>query len=181
MRVLVAYASKHGATAGIADRVAERIAASGIEAESVEVTKVRNVSDYDAYVVGSAVYMSRWMKEAARFVNSHGDDLADKPLWLFSSGPLGEDLIDDKGRDVFESSRPKDFDELKALSPVDERVFFGAYDPEAPAKGMAEKLMKKMPASARTLPVGDFRDWDAIDAFADEVVDALTREGSTPV
>jgi menaquinone-dependent protoporphyrinogen oxidase len=86
-------------------------------------------------------------------------------VWLFSSGPLGTDLVDKEGKDIFEAARPKEFDELAArITPLEEKVFFGAWDPEAPRVGMIEKLM---PAVARSaLPAGDFRDWDAIDAWA---------------
>ena len=176
MRVLVAYASRHGSTAGIADRIAERISGSGIEASSVAVSQVDDIDSYDAFVVGSAAYMFHWMNEARAFVKRHRPVLAEKPLWLFSSGPLGEELVDDKGRDILEASRPKEFDELQTtLNPIGERVFFGAWDPEAPPVGMAERFMKKLPASTEGLPAGDFRDWTAIDAFADEVADTLNR------
>lgn len=176
MRVLVVYASRHGATAGIADRIAGRISESGLEAESLDVTKVGDMAGYDAFVVGSAAYMHHWMKEARVFVKRHRAELAEKPLWLFSSGPLGEELVDDKGRDILEASRPKEFDELqRSLNPIAEQVFFGAWDPEAPAVGIAERFMKKLPASTEGLPSGDFRDWEAIEAFADEVVAALSR------
>ena len=85
--------------------------------------------------------------------------------------------MDEKGRDIFEASRPKEFEELSPiLEPLGEKVFFGAWDPEAPAIGMAERFMKKLPAKTEALPSGDFRDWDAIDAFADEIVAVLTNQ-----
>ncbi len=89
MPVLVAYASKHGATAGIAERIAERLRAAGLEAEARPVKAVRDVAAYDAFVIGAAAYMFHWMKEATAFVRRHRTLLATRPVWLFSSGPLG--------------------------------------------------------------------------------------------
>jgi menaquinone-dependent protoporphyrinogen oxidase len=178
MRVLVAYASRHGSTAGIADRIAERMRRVGVEADSVDMSQVDEIDGYDAYVVGSAAYMFHWMKEARSFVRRHRKVLAYKPLWLFSSGPLGNDLVDDKGRDIFEASRPREFEEFKeTLAPMGEKVFFGAWDPSLPPVGMAERFMKSLPAGTEGLPTGDFRDWAAIEAFADEVVADLERLG----
>lgn len=180
MEVLVAYASRHGATAGIADRLAERIREGGMTADCVEVGDVKDPGRYDAYVIGSAAYMFHWLKEASSFVERNREILADRPVWLFSSGPLGTDLVDEEGNDVLEASRPKEFEELEAvIRPVDEHVFFGAWDPDAPPKGMAERMFRMMPVSKEVLPAGDFRDWDAIDTWADEIVAAL-RGSITP-
>ncbi|MCU0483703.1 MAG: flavodoxin [Chloroflexi bacterium] len=174
MRVLVAYASRHGATAGIAERIAATLRASGIEAVARPVAEIRDVAGYDAFVIGSAAYMFHWLKEATAFAKRHRAGLAGRPVWLFSSGPLGTDLVDEKGRDIFESSRPKELEELAAvLQPRGDRVFFGAWDPEAPAIGMAERLMRLAPASRSALPAGDFRDWAAIDAWATEIAHEL--------
>lgn len=179
MEVLVAYASRHGATAGIAERIGSRIAEHGLGAECCEVDEVRDVGRYDAYVIGSAAYMFHWLKEATSFAKKNREILGARPVWLFSSGPVGTDLVDEEGNDVLESSRPKEFDELhEMLRPEDEHVFFGAWDPDAPPKGMAERMFRMMPVSKEVLPAGDFRDWDAIDAWADEIVTAL-RESTT--
>lgn len=176
MRVLVAYASRHGATAGIAERLAETIGASGHDAEAVEVSRVDDPGTYDAFVVGSAAYMFHWLREATRFVRRHRDLLADRPTWLFSSGPVGTDTVDDEGRDVLEASRPEEFEELGALiHPRGDHVFFGAWDPDQPPVGLAERAFRLMPVSKDLLPTGDFRDWDAIDAWAREIAADLDR------
>ncbi|MGB8360943.1 MAG: flavodoxin domain-containing protein [Acidimicrobiia bacterium] len=181
MRVLVAYASRHGATAGIADRLANRLRDRGMDSVALEVTAVRDVEEYDAFVVGSAAYMFHWLKEASAFVKRNRSVLADRPVWLFSSGPLGTEMVDKEGNDVLEESRPKEFAELELLiHPRDTRVFFGAWDPDVPAKGMAERLFRKMPVSREVLPVGDFRDWDVIDAWADEIATALESSVAGP-
>ena len=174
MRVLVAYASRHGSTQGIAERIAESLRAAGLEAEARPVSEVKSVTEHDAFVIGSAAYMFHWLKEAKEFVTRHRAVLAERPVWLFSSGPLGTDLVDEDGRDIFEATRPKEFAELQALlRPRGDHVFFGAWDPDAPAIGMAERFVRLMPASKTTLPAGDFRDWAAIDAWAAEIAAAL--------
>jgi menaquinone-dependent protoporphyrinogen oxidase len=174
MNVLVAHASRHGATAGIADRIAARLNELGMSAESRPVTDVSDPDRYDAFVVGSAAYMFHWLKEANRFMKRNRSLLAERPLWLFSSGPLGTDLVDADGQDVLVSARPKEFDELEAtLAPRGTMVFFGALDRNAPPIGLAERFLQKLPANTEGLPEGDFRDWEAIDAWAEEIAAAL--------
>lgn len=178
MRVLVAYASRHGATVGIAERIAAGLVAAGISAEARSVKDVREVSSYEAFVIGSAAYMFHWLKEATAFAKRHRTVLAARPTWLFSSGPLGTDLVDEEGRDIFEASRPKEFEELQMmLRPRETRVFFGAWDPDAPAIGIGERFLKLMPASKAALPSGDFRDWPAIDGWATDIADELRSAG----
>ena len=174
MKVLVAYASRHGSTAGIAERIADRLRTNEIDAHATEVGKVGSLEGYVGFVVGSAAYVYRWLKEATKFVRRNRKTLAGSPLWLFSSGPVGTDLVDEKGRNIFEATRPKEFDELEeSLRPRDTKVFFGAWDPDSEAKGLAERFMKLMPVAKASMPSGDFRDWDAIDAWADEIAQSL--------
>ena len=138
MNVLVAYASRHGATAGIAERIAAGLRSAGLQTDVKSVTDVRDVTAYDAFVIGGAAYMFHWLKDATAFVKRHRATLAGRPVWLFSSGPLGTDLVDKEGRDVLETGRPKEFEASRPCSGhVDERVFFGAWDPTAPPIGVA--------------------------------------------
>lgn len=175
MTVLVAYASRHGATRGIAERIAERLRAGGLGAEVRDVSEVRDIAGYDAFVIGSAAYMFHWLKEATGFVKRNRAVLASRPVWLFSSGPVGTDTVDDEGRDVLVASEPKEFAELRAmLHPRGDRVFFGAWDPSAPAVGFAERLVRLMPAARDAMPSGDFRDWPVIEAWADSIAAELT-------
>jgi menaquinone-dependent protoporphyrinogen oxidase len=174
MNILVAYASRHGATAGIAERIAAGLRSTGLQTDVKPVTDVRDVSPYDAFVIGGAAYMFHWLKDATSFVKRHRATLAERPAWLFSSGPLGTDLVDKEGRDVLATGQPKEFEELIALlRPRGERVFFGAWDPDAPPVGIAERLMHLAPAGKDALPAGDFRDWPAIDAWAAEIAAEL--------
>jgi menaquinone-dependent protoporphyrinogen oxidase len=174
MQVLVAYATRHGATRGIADRIGARLRDAGIDADVRPVADVQDAAAYDAFVIGGAAYMFHWLKDAAEFVKRNRSLLAKRPVWLFSSGPLGTDALDKDGRDVLETTVPKEFADLRALvNPRGEQVFFGAWDPAYPAVGMAERLVRRMPAMKDAMPAGDFRDWPAIDAWADTIAAEL--------
>ncbi len=179
MPVLVAYASRHGATRGIAERIGERLRAAGLQADVRPVTDAGAVAAYDAFVVGGAAYMFHWLKEATGFVQRNRAILAARPVWLFSSGPLGTDLVDEEGHDVLATTVPKEFADLRAaIHPRGERIFFGAFDGNAAPKGLAERIVRLMPAARNAMPVGDFRDWPAIDAWADDIAADL---GVVPV
>ena len=174
MKVLVAYATRHGATAGIADRIAAVLTEAGRPAEALPVEAVKSVTEYDAVVLGGAAYMFHWLKPAVKFARKHRAALVDRPVWLFSSGPLGTDRVDEEGRDVLEVTRPKEFDELtELLHPRGEQVFFGAYDADAEPIGLGERVVRHMPAAQGAMPAGDFRDWAAIEAWAREVAQSL--------
>jgi menaquinone-dependent protoporphyrinogen oxidase len=88
--VLVAYASKHGSTAEIAEAVAETLRGSGLSTDCIEAALVDSVEPYDAVVLGSAIYMGRWRPHARHFVRKHAEHLAERPFWVFSSGPCGK-------------------------------------------------------------------------------------------
>jgi menaquinone-dependent protoporphyrinogen oxidase len=185
MRILVAYASRHGATRGIAERIAQTLERGGLEVTVRPVEEAGDVEVYDAYVIGSAAYMGSWLKEATQFVLRHRNLLASRPVWLFSSGPIGTETVDAKGRDVLEASEPTEFAEFAtAIHPRGERVFFGAYDPDAKPIGLAERLgavFTRMPAVREVLPAGDFRDWPAIEAWADGIARDLQPVASATV
>ena len=161
MNVLVAYASKHGATQGIAEAIAEQLRVRGLTAQAVGAGADTDLDATDAVVLGSAIYAGHWRDEAVDFARANKDILAALPVWLFSSGPLGEDVED-------EEQQPKQLEELERdLQPNEHKVFFGALDRSKLAFG------ERMIAKAVKAPDGDFRDWDAIRAWADQIADAL--------
>jgi menaquinone-dependent protoporphyrinogen oxidase len=180
MKVLVAYATKHGATAGIAERIADVIRADGLDVDIYPAATARNVETYDAFVIGAAAYMYHWLDEASSFVSDHRITLAAKPTWIFSSGPIGTEIVDKNGRDVLEVARPKEFAEIESdIHPRDEHVFFGAYDPEAPPIGMGERIgtfFIKAKIIKEQLPAGDFRDWPKIETWAHSIASELKSE-----
>ena len=89
-RVLVAYASKHGATAEIAEAIAAELRERGLTTDCRRVDDVKELAGYAAVVLGSAVYMKRWRHEARALLHRHARELAELPFWIFSSGPFGE-------------------------------------------------------------------------------------------
>jgi menaquinone-dependent protoporphyrinogen oxidase len=179
MKVLVAYASRHGATQGIAERIAQTLSGSGLEVTIQRADQAQASEAYDAFVIGSGAYAGHWVGAASNFVRRNRTLLEKRPVWLFSSGPVGPDKVDKSGRDVTETARPKEFAEFAgAIHPRDEHVFFGAYDPDLPPTGLDERLMKGfmklMPSVRNALPAGDFRDWPAIEAWAKGIAQELT-------
>jgi menaquinone-dependent protoporphyrinogen oxidase len=132
MPVLVAYASKHGATQGIAGRIAASLRTAGCTVEVRSVNDAGDLAAYDAFVIGSATYEFHWRKEATEFVRSNTKLLAARPVWLFSSGPLGTEPADTNGRDLRTVTVPKEIPEFtEALHPRGHHVFFGALDPQS--------------------------------------------------
>jgi menaquinone-dependent protoporphyrinogen oxidase len=174
MRVLVAYASKHGSTKGIADFVGEKNREKGLKVDVLEVEQVKNVGDYDAFVIGSAVYMFHWMKEAMKFVSRNRSILFTRPVWLFSSGPTGTSQKDAKGRDLLDPtvSGPKELEELREkLRFRDHRIFFGSFDPKD--LDFFTRQFFKSVAIREATPIGDFRDWKEIEEWSNQIVSSL--------
>jgi menaquinone-dependent protoporphyrinogen oxidase len=174
MRVLVVYASRYGATQEIAKRIAATLREQGLEAMVQPANHADDPADYDAAVIGSAAYYFHWMKSAAAFVRRNRDTLTSRPVWLFSSGPLGTEAKDTQGRDVRAVTEPKEIAEFReTIRPKDHRVFFGALDPSK--LGFAHRLLMKLPANRENalFPVGDFRDWNDVEAWANRIAQAL--------
>lgn len=168
MMVLVAYASRHGATEEIAARIAARIADSSTAIELRHVNAVETVGPYDAVVFGAPVYDQSWPPEADEFVARHREALAERPLWLFSVGAFGDTkhLIG-----PLTHKEPKNIAETRSvLFPRDYRIF----------QGVIRK--HQWPFWSRVLfhafggRFGDHRDWPVIDAWADQIVPALRHE-----
>ena len=177
MKVLVAYASKYGSTKGIADFIGEKLRQRGIEADVLEVGAVRNVGKYDAFVIGSALYMFHWLKEAKQFVLRNRDLLSTHPVWLFSSGPLGKEAKDPQGRDYKGLSGPKELEELRdVVKPRDHQVFFGALDGSrlTGTMGLGYRMARLSKSAREVLLEGDFRDWNEIGSWTNSIAEALT-------
>ena len=174
-RVLVVYASRHGATRGIALRIGKTLEAEGFATTILPAHEAPHPMIADAVVIGSATYMGKWLDEAAAYVQEHHKALAGLPTWLFSSGPVGTESVDKQGRSVLED--PTQVREFAAhLLARGTRVFFGRWDPSDPPASLAERLFRLMPVSRELLPIGDFRDWDAIDGWARAIAHDLRSE-----
>ena len=170
-RLLVVVASKHGSTAEIAAALARGAAGcpagrgAGLSAIAVPAGQKPSPTGFDAVVLGSAVYAGRWMEEAREYAARFADVLRTKPVWLFSSGPIGEP--------PFPPDPPHDAAPIAALTGAREhRVFPGRLDKSR--LGFGERAM----VTAMRAPLGDFRDWAEIAAWADEIGTAVVAEVS---
>jgi menaquinone-dependent protoporphyrinogen oxidase len=164
-QVLVAYATKYGATAEIAEKMGQVLRQAGLRTDVLPTDRVSDLTPYNAVVLGSAVYIGRWRKEAATFLKANEKALAERPVWLFSSGPTGEGepveltqgwRFPGKLQPIAERIRPRDI-----------AVFHGAVD-----VGKLNFIQKWMLKNVKA-PVGDFRDWEAITSWATAIADEL--------
>lgn len=167
-RVLVAYASKHGATTEIATKIGEILNEAGLNATVLPAEEVGDLTPFDAVVLGSAVYAGSWRKEAVKFLETYASSLAKIPVWLFSSGPTGEgDPVNLMNGWRFPTAQEP---LANRIHPQDIAVFNGELDTEK--LNFAEKLIIK----GVKAPVGDFRNWDSITNWAANIVDMLHTE-----
>lgn len=164
-RVLVAYATKMGSTREIAEVIGEEFARAGFEADIRPVGEVADVRPYAAVVLGSALYMTRWRREAVRFLKRNAVALAERPTWLFHSGPLGEK--DAKAP----QPAPPNVRRWAGRIGLEEPTTFGGRLDEAHADGLIAKGM------ARKGLGGDFRDFDEIRGWARTRAERLAASG----
>ena len=166
--VLVSAATKHGATLEIAEAIAAGLARRGVSAQAKDAATVQALDDFDAVVIGSAVYAGRWLAPARELVDRHFPGDGARPVWLFSSGPVGEPDPKPEGDPVDVATV------VAATAARDHRVFAGRID--RTRLGFAERAIVR----ALRAPEGDFRDWEAIDAFAAEIAASLRGDGDPP-
>jgi len=166
-KVLVAYASKRGATAEIARKVGEVLRQEGLDVDVVPAKQVSNPEEYQAVIIGSAAYMGMWRKEAVNLLKNNEKLLSERAVWIFSSGPTGEgdpvELV--QGWRFPKAQQPI----IERIKPRDIAVFHGKLDPDT--MNFFEKAIIKNVKSA----IGDFRDWNAITAWAKDIAKALKK------
>ena len=159
MKTLITVSSKHGGTAGIGAAIADALRATGLDVDLISPEDVASLDGYDAVVAGSAVFMGRWMGPARDFVNGHADELRERAVWLFSSGPITG--VDD----------PVDAaDGLKLLALIggrEHRLFAGRLEKEG--LSFTERTIVRLIKS----PWGDYRPWDAIREWAASIAEAI--------
>lgn len=163
--VLVTYGSKSGSTAEIANKIAEVLRTQGENVTVVPAAGVTDLKSYNAVVLGSAVYVGHWMKEAVEFLEKHQEALATRPVWIFSSGPTGPgDPVERMHGWRFPEAQQAIADRIK---PQDIVMFHGKIDIHD--LNFGEKIMIR----ALGAPIGDFRDWNAITAWATGIAQVL--------
>jgi menaquinone-dependent protoporphyrinogen oxidase len=160
MKVLVTAATKHGATGEIAQAIGDTLRERGLDPTVLEPEQVDGVDGYDAVVLGSAVYAGHWLKPARELVGRCGDALAARPVWLFSSGPVGDPPKPEED--------PVDVAEILAATRAREHRLF-------PGKLVRKQLAfpERAIVTALRVPEGDFRDWPAITEWAGAIATAL--------
>lgn len=159
--VLVAWESKHGSTAEISLAIAGVLRHRGLQVTLAEAGQTSSLDgDFDAYVIGSAIYAGHWMKHAKQFVHLHRERLLARPVWLFSSGPIGNPP---KPADP-----PVDIAEVfECTAPREHKIFAGRLD--RTHLSFTERAI----TAALRAPEGDFRDWEEIRVWAESIAAAL--------
>lgn len=169
-RVLVAYATKYGSTKEIAEKIGQVLGQAGLDTDVLSVDDVGDPTPYTAVVLGSAVYIGKWRSNAVKFLEANAGTLAERMVWLFSSGPTNEgdpvELLE--GWRFPEAQQPI----ADRIQPRDIAVFHGALDIEK-LNPLERWVIKNVKA-----PVGDFRDWESITAWAAAIADALKETAS---
>jgi menaquinone-dependent protoporphyrinogen oxidase len=161
MKVLVSAATKHGATVGIAEAIAKHLNERGISADLIPPDQVTTLEEYDAVVLGSAVYAGKWLKDATDFVDRFSAELSGLAVWLFSSGPL-DDASTSNAQPAVDVT-----DLLRRSGASEHRLFSGSLDPTK--LGFGERAM----VWAVRAPEGDFRDWETIETWAETITQSL--------
>ena len=165
MKVLVTVASRYGSTQQIGDAIGQVLTSHGLEVTVARAEGLDDVERYDAVVLGSAVYMGKWLPAAKRFVEQYGQEMAERPTWLFSSGPLGS------------PPRPHEEEAVSLASiwsntrPMGHRLFAGKLDRRQLA------FRDRAVVTAVRAPDGDFRDWEDIEAWASSIAETLVWLG----
>ena len=163
MKVLVTAGSKHGATYGIAEHIAKTLIDRSFEVELIDPSEVTDLTGYDGVVLGSAVYAGNWRKDAVEFTERFSAVLQTLPVWVFSSGPLGDD----------DDTTPK-LNQLEALMESTGARSHTWFDGKLIKEDLSfsERAIIKMVRA----PYGDFRDWDDITQWAENIADELTAK-----
>ena len=165
MKVLVTAASKHGATRELAETIGRVLEEHGLSTELVEMDEVDDLGSYDAYVVGSGIYLGNWLKEARRFIDARAPELAQRPTWLFASGSIVGDppVADDSN-----ALRAGLVERLVETTHAREhKLFAGKLD--LSKLGLLEKAAVRGAHASE----GDYRDWDEVKRWATEIAAEL--------
>lgn len=169
--VLVAYASRYGSTQEVAEVVAAVLSEHGLEVDLQPMREVRSLEGYGAVVLGTALYMFHFHKDARRFLARHRDGLMERPVAIFAMGPINNDEKEWQGvRDQL----AKELAKFPWFTPVAREIFGGVFDP---AK---LRFPYNLLPALRRLPASDIRDWTAIRDWANNLAAKLQPALSLP-
>ena len=167
-RVLVAFATKYGATAEIAEAIGAGIRETGAEVDVLPARAVRELDGVDGVVVGAGVYMNRWHGDGIDFLKRFERELGARPTWVFSSGPTGGDPKSEaKMREILAAQPPAPGEAGKRAAKIHARAqatFAGRID---------ETTAKSGGIFARFIPRGDWIDRDAARRWGASIGDAM--------
>lgn len=154
--VLLAYATRFGSTQDVAETIAATLRDAGLEVDSRPMQQVTTLTHYDAVVLGAAIYNAKWHVEAHQFLSHHQEALAQRPVAIFTLGPLSASEAAKRN-----SRRQLDMELAHHpwLKPAAVEIFAGKYDPSKPGLNFFERF----------LPARDYRNWDAIHTWANEL------------
>ena len=177
MKVFVGYATAHGATQGIAERIAEGLRMSSLDVEVAPMSAVGGLSGYDAVVLGSAIHAGNWLPDGHQFVEREAATLRARPVWLFSVSTLGDEESMFRPRVAARLRRMrKETPELaqfrESIGQREHRNFAGAIRrSDWPATGRA--FFRVMGGR-----YGDYRNWAAIDEWTERIARSLETSGA---
>jgi len=169
MTVLVAFASAHGSTRSIAERLTTQLCERGRFAVAASVDDVNSVTPYDAAIIGSAVHDHTWLPKATWFLADHAEDLAQRPVWLFSVG-MPAAVARPLRRLALREGAVLEQDLARIVPMREHRLFSGVISRESFPPG-SNRLIFRLTGCH----FGDFRDWESIDQWAADIADALDR------
>ena len=168
MKLLVAYASRMGSNAEIAHRIGRHLTDAGHVVDVRPCSPELKATPYEGVVLGSALYVGRWDRPAVSFLHRQAAQLAERPTWLFQSGPCGD------GLDLSAVRAPRAVRNVCARSGLAAPVTFGGRLDPATARSSFDRWV------ASGTRVGDFRDWEQISAWTWGVVRALASGRPVP-
>ncbi|HYK88028.1 MAG TPA: flavodoxin domain-containing protein [Acidobacteriota bacterium] len=156
-RVLVAYASRAGSTAEVAEAIGQVLRGKGLAVEVLPAGKVTDVSAYRAAIVGSAVRMGKWLPEGSKLVDRNRAELAAMPTGFFTVCLTMQKDTPENRRVVEGYMQPI----LQKIHPSSVGLFGGKMDYSS--LGFVDRfIVSKM----KKVPEGDYRDWRTIRAWA---------------
>ncbi len=169
--ILITYASRSGATAGVAEAIAKMLAECGEYVELRPMTEVTDITPYRAVVAGSAIQGQKWLPEAMRFLQTHQAELRRRPFAAF----LTCITLSMKGSEQYRDGVSSWMAPVRALvPPVSEGLFAGALNFGKMPFNL-NTLMMRIPVLLGMWKVGDHRDWDVIRAWAKQTRPYLTK------